>query len=443
MYSSPPRLLARRVCRVRIHAHRDKRSPRVLPVKACSMASSTPQRGAARAPPPPDQLASFYKLGDKKAIAGLMGRHARNAELSAEAAVQAEALFGDDSLVVARLRFSESVALAVLSSAASGAEREALTNRALAAQVSLITLLLRRLKADTLLPGTIRDEELDYEAHTQAAGRKATNNPVPSPAVLRTWASTMGYNTLIDAMFKSLNFFIAPHWTAAQRRLVESFVLQGLDVIPRAAGIPANLVTGEDSVVMAIEKFMSPRNYDLSFCAAVLRKWRSDAVSGVLRARGILQTGVAKHEQTQAEFHARQRDDIAKHGLRDCALPSCSKKEKTAKEYVLCTGCRPVVYCCLEHQALDWDAHRQACADIVEHGLRDCALFSCSKSEKTVKEFAGCSGCRSVVYCCLEHQALDWRAHKKACREMEAARLAEEEAEQVSEEDAGGGAGAA
>ena len=53
--------------------------------------------------------------------------------------------------------------------------------------------------------------------------------------------------------------------------------------------------------------------------------------------------------------------------------------------------------------------------------------------EKTVKEFAGCSGCRSVVYCCLEHQALDWRAHKKACLKKEAARLAEEEAE--AEED--------
>ena len=76
-------------------------------------------------------------------------------------------------------------------------------------------------------------------------------------------------------------------------------------------------------------------------------------------------------------------------------------------------------------------------ADIAKHRLRDCALSSCSKTETTVKEFAGCSGCRSVVYCCLEHQALDWRAHKKACREKEAARLAEEA---TFEETAGGAA---
>ena len=121
---------------------------------------------------------------------------------------------------------------------------------------------------------------------------------------------------------------------------------------------------------------MNPRDFEPAFCAVFLRKWCSNAIRSVVQARGVLQTGIAKVEQSHAEFEALQRADIVKHGLRDCALPSCSK------------------------------------------------------TEKTVKEFAGCSGCRSVVYCCLEHQALDWRVHKKACREREAARLAaEEEAE--------------
>ena len=75
----------------------------------------------------------------------------------------------------------------------------------------------------------------------------------------------------------------------------------------------------------------------------------------------MLQRGVAKHEQSSAEFHARQREDIAKHGLRDCALPSCSKTEKTVKEFAHCSGCRSVVYCCAEHQGLDWTKHKKAC----------------------------------------------------------------------------------
>ena len=174
-----------------------------------------------------------------------------------------------------------------------------------------------------------------------------------------------------------------PWWPTTQKRNVESFVLRGLDIIPRIA-VLAHTIAAEDDLAVMMERRMNPRGYDPAFYASVLRKWRSEAVSSVLRARGVLQTGIATAEQEMSEFEARKRADIAKHGLRDCALPSCSK------------------------------------------------------TEKTVKEFAGCSGCRTVVYCCLEHQALDWRAHKKACREEEAARLVEEGAENET----GGGAAA-
>ena len=350
------------------------------------MALSSSQRGAAttRAPPPPDQLAAFYKLVDKNVIAGVLCRHARHAELSAQAAVKAEALFGGDSLVVADLRMSETASLNGLCTAASNAEKEAHARRSWAVLTFVVNLLLCRLETDTLLPGTLREEELDYGAHVQVVGMQAKNKPVHSPAVRRAAASTMGYNTLLFAIFRSLDLLQAPWWPAVQKMSVEAFVLQGLDFIPRTAGIPAHTITGEEFVAVQIEQDMSPRDYNPAFCAAVLHKWRSDAVSSVLTARGVLQTGVAKSEQNNAEFKALQRADIAKHGLRDCALPSCSK------------------------------------------------------TEKTVKEFAGCSGCRTVVYCCLEHQALDWRAHKKACREEEAARLAEEEAEKKT----GGGAAA-
>ena len=352
------------------------------------MASSPALRGATAEPPPNQQLTAFYKLVDKTAIAGALGRHARDAELSASATVQAEALFGgDDSLVVVDLRMDESRSLTNLAIDASGAEQEKMFDtRSWAVLVSLIPLLLRRIEADTLLPGTLREEELDYFAHVQAAVKKAANKPVPQPAALRAGVRAMGYITLLHAMFQSLDMLSLPLWPAAQKRMVESFVLRGLDIIPRTAGIPPNLIAGEFQLVAVIEKYMNPRTMNPAFCAAVLRKWRSKAVSCVLQARGVLQTGVAKNEQICADFHARQRADIAKHGLRECSLPSCCK------------------------------------------------------TEKTVKEFAGCSGCRSVVYCCLEHQAMDWRAHKKACREKEAARLA---AEKEAEGDAGAGDAAA
>ena len=326
-----------------------------------------------RAPPPPDQLASFYKLVDKTNVAAALCRYARNAELASQASQTAEALFGDDSLVLADLRGSESSALTNLSNKASGGEQWDLRQRAWAVLVSLVELLVRRLADNTILPGTIREEKLDFAVRQQCTVEKTQGNPNPSPAGLHALAPTFGYNTLIGAMGMSLNLSQLPYWLAEQKRMVESFVLQGLDVIPQTAGMPEDVVPHEVDLTSFVET-MSQRNFDPTFYAAVLRKWQSNAVSSVLRARGVLQTGVSEYEQVRSEFDVRQRANIAKHGLRDCALPSCSK------------------------------------------------------TEKTVKEFAGCSGCRSVVYCCLEHQALDWRAHKKACREKEAARLAEERA---------------
>ena len=67
----------------------------------------------------------------------------------------------------------------------------------------------------------------------------------------------------------------------------------------------------EGHVVAMIETGMHPLNYELAFCTAVDRKWRSNAVSSVLQARGVLQTGIAKTEQSRAEFEARRRADIA------------------------------------------------------------------------------------------------------------------------------------
>ena len=272
------------------------------------MSSPSAQRGAAtRAPPPPDQLASFYRLVDKKVIAGMLCREARDVELSGQAAVQAEALFGDDSLVVANMRYSECCSLNNLNLRASGAEKEALLRQSWRLLVSVIILLLRRLEADTLLPGTIREEELDYDAYVIAAIKKATNEPAPSPAVLRAGASTLGYKTLLSAVFRSLDLLPFPYWPQNERTMVESFVLRGLDVIPRTAGAPSHLIAGEDDLAAFIEQHLSPERNGPAFCDAMLRKWRSDAVSNVLRARGVLQTGIAAREQSVAEFDAAAR----------------------------------------------------------------------------------------------------------------------------------------
>ena len=99
--------------------------------------------GTAVQPPPDQQLIAFRALVDKLVTAGLLRRHARTAELSARAAMQAEALFGDDSLVVASLRMGESNALNSTAAGMSGAEQEQMDRSIWALLLSVIAILLR------------------------------------------------------------------------------------------------------------------------------------------------------------------------------------------------------------------------------------------------------------------------------------------------------------
>ena len=90
-------------------------------------------------------------------------------------------------------------------------------------------------------------------------------------------------------------------------------VFQALDVIPQTAGLEGRIGAEFDLVAFMAEEM---QDFEPAFRAAVLRKWRSDAVSRMLRVRCVQQSVVAYVKQTNADFEARQRADIAKHGLR-------------------------------------------------------------------------------------------------------------------------------
>ena len=201
------------------------------------MVSSSSQRDTTRAPQQPDQLASFHSLVDKSVHAAALNRHARAVELSAKAAEKGEALFGDNSLVVANLRIGESSALASLAIEARGAEKQALIRRSWSALLSVIAILQLRLANNTLLPGTVRKEELDYYAHTLAAIGAAKEMPVLPAVKLHALASTLRYNVLLDALHRGLNFLFMvfqPLWPETQQKMVELFVRALLSSLPPA-----------------------------------------------------------------------------------------------------------------------------------------------------------------------------------------------------------------
>ena len=247
----------------------------------------------------------------------------------------------------------------------SSSEQEGLRRRAWAILVPVHALLLRRLADNTLLPGTIKEEEVTYYARSLAFTYKVKAKPVPSDdeAVLQGLGAVLGYTTLLDAVYQTLSLLMVLRGSALPRESAHAFVLTALDAIPRTATMQI-ILSSEANLVRLIETHMTPQNFEPSFCAAVLRKWHSSAVADVLRARGVLQTAVTTHQEGIKEFEARQRADIEKIGLRESAWPSCDKVERTVREFKQCSGCRSVWYCSPEHHTLDWGAHRKDCDEL-------------------------------------------------------------------------------
>ena len=263
--------------------------------------------------------------------------------------------------MVAHLHVLEADSLRGMAHAStSSSEQEALRRRAWSILVPVHVLLLRRLADNTLLPGTIKEKEVTFDARSQAFKWKAKDEPVPSDAALQRLGVFLGYETLLDAVYKTLNLLMELRGAALPRESAHSFVLKALDAIPRTATMQ-HKIGSEEHLVALMETNMKPQNFEATFCAAVLRKWRSSAVADVLRARGVLQTGVAAYHESVTEFDARQRADIEKIGLRECAWPSCDKVERTVREFKQCSGCRSVWYCSPEHHTLDWGAHKKDC----------------------------------------------------------------------------------
>jgi hypothetical protein len=59
------------------------------------------------------------------------------------------------------------------------------------------------------------------------------------------------------------------------------------------------------------------------------------------------------------------------------------------------------------------ERQQRAAADVARHGLRACALPECQQTEPEPKTFKVCGRCRAVVYCSAAHQQQDWKRHKR------------------------------
>jgi hypothetical protein len=64
-------------------------------------------------------------------------------------------------------------------------------------------------------------------------------------------------------------------------------------------------------------------------------------------------------EDLKAEKMQAAAADVARHGLRRCALPACHAQEPHPKLFKLCGRCRGAAYCCAAHSVEDWKRHKR------------------------------------------------------------------------------------
>ena len=88
--------------------------------------------------------------------------------------------------------------------------------------------------------------------------------------------------------------------------------------------------------------------------------WERLQRSGVLQARRIDEC-IGSLASTNQDFKVAVQSSLTAPGLRSCALPGCGAREAHPTHFKSCAACRTVVYCCREHQVEGWPSHKKAC----------------------------------------------------------------------------------
>jgi hypothetical protein len=140
----------------------------------------------------------------------------------------------------------------------------------------------------------------------------------------------------------ALQMTLAIHARDDSQLSADSVLLTGLRLV--LAGLRE-----EDAAVGTLHRLQATCGLsaaDLTALSALAMRSDPDAAAGITAA------GIAGMRRLAAA-------DVARHGLRRCALPSCGATEPHPKCYKLCGRCRGVAYCSAAHSVEDWKRHKR------------------------------------------------------------------------------------
>ena len=310
------------------------------------------------------------------------GRYARTAEkFGGAAAAAAEELASDeDCLVVAFLRVSQADALMCHSMAPTLAAAEAEKARQTVKSVLLpqiLSTLTRRKAAGTLLPGSCRATEVAWNRALTEHKLRQDGTPAKYACACAVAASlTLGIEVYMSAaafVLTGLSEVTEDNTPREQQLSLAAFVASALDLMAQPREPPPVIMDGVkigvmnstpeqglalNARLMLVDKRLCSR-MDGDAQSLMLDAWRRVERSGAI-ARHVMGGGVQMPESMDAGFDAAAAE-AAVRGLRTCALVGCGAREVHVSQFKRCGACRTVAYCCREHQVADWPSHKAAC----------------------------------------------------------------------------------
>jgi hypothetical protein len=299
------------------------------------------------------------------------GHFARAAEKFAAAAVAAEQeLAAEDCLIVAHLRATQASSISFhcrVPTLTIDQRTDGLRTAASDLLPQCISALMRRKEEGTLLPGSCRPAEVAwYRAfHQSNLGGSSAEG---ARAFADFFGVAVGYETYLFTAAASLRVFTFA--AGETQRWHAAFIASALDLLASQPPEPVvimgklaanNELTLASSMHQFIDGCMSLVD-DRAAATLLINAWRRVERSGVLERRlaGRASRPIDPTRSIIAQL-AQVDAEAAVRGLHTCALAGCAAKEVHVSQFKKCGACKTVAYCCKEHQVEDWPAHKAAC----------------------------------------------------------------------------------
>ena len=283
---------------------------------------------------------------NKALAAGVTSRYALAASYFGRAAALATQLHGD-TLLAAHLKLQQANKVYSQASVKGMPADEALVLESAAWEIvsGVLPLLLRRLDANTLLPGRCTKEEVDYYRRFDEALGTTLRSPAMSAHEVTLLSFAVGFATILQAAHLTVSHFYGSRvpLSVDARRAAEAFVSNVIDLmLPASRSLGTVLGDAEKRFTGLMSIFVDhPSLQADAFIVSLRAKWKAPAMVAMRAERGLEMTRLNNEVDAAAVRGATKRAaDIAEHGLKTCAFPPCDKREATVMQYKSCSACR-------------------------------------------------------------------------------------------------------